>query len=149
VTIEYSAKGILSLPLSLIYTQPTIQETLTTQVLIKTSSPPSLEKVRILNSDNDFYLIEIPRYKSGSSILQQLGLLGIDFKSIENNRRIQIDLILPLDTPLNIPGAKFLYQVPTIEGKAIASYEIPVDMLGMMIRHLSQENVTIDLIHDF
>lgn len=140
MTVEYGAKGLLSLPLSWIYTQEGIKEPLTTHILIKEPQKESSTH------------LEIPRYKKGTPIMIDLAKSGVEFLSIAGQERIQIDLLLEESAPLKTPiGAKFLYEttLTQIPPKKIVAYEIPISLLAKTLRELSKDGLTVDYIHDF
>ena len=152
MTLEYSAKGLISWPLAWFYTQEGIQEPLTTHVLMTAAACPNTPDVLLIEHSQEAFHIEIPRYKKGSSILQELALSGADFLSIAGQNRIQIDILLDQQAPLpQIPGGKFLYQTTVLQKtpKTLVAYEMPIQVLAENIRNLSQKEIQIDYIHDF
>jgi len=141
MTVEYGAKGLISLPLSWFYTQEGNKEPLTTAILIQ---GPQAESPTYL---------EIPRYRKATPILIELALKGAEFLSICGQQRIRVDLILEENAslPTSLSGAKFLYQIPLIQTPAakLVAYEIPIPLLAEALRQLTQEGLTVDYIHDF
>lgn len=141
MSIEYGIKGLISLPLSWFYSQEKNKESLITSILIKRSE-----------KELPTYL-EIPRYRKATPILIELAEEGVEFLSICEQQRIQVDLLLEKSAPLptSIPGTKFLYQTPLIQTPAmkLVAYEIPIPLLADVLRELTKKGVTVDYIHDF
>jgi FAD/FMN-containing dehydrogenase/SAM-dependent methyltransferase len=141
MTLEYGAKGLISLPLSWFYTQEENKEPLTTSILIQEAQ-----------AETPTYR-DIPRYRKATPILIELALKGTEFLSICGQQRIQIDLILTENAsiPSSIAGARFLYQVPLMQTPTakLVAYEIPVSLLAEALRQLTQAGVAVDYIHDF
>jgi FAD/FMN-containing dehydrogenase/SAM-dependent methyltransferase len=145
MTVEYGMKGLISLPLSWIFTQEGVKESLTTHILIKEPETDFPTTSRITH-------LVIPRYKKGTPILIDLATKGADFLSISGQQMIQIDLLLEENDPLpELVGARFLYQSPLVQvpARKLASYEMPVSLLAENLRYLTTEGLIVDFIHDF
>lgn len=151
-TIEYTIKGILSAPIRWYFTQEGIKEASTLHLMALLPSPPTNEEIQVIETTDQIYHLEIPRYKVATKLLQEIAHEGGDFLSIAGQNLIQVDLILENSVPKDtITQGRWLYSVPhpTLPHKAIASYEIPIACLGETIRSLQEKNIEIEFIHDY
>ncbi len=156
-SIEYSFKGIISLPLSWIYTSESIEDARTLHMLVKTDIEDLSKvdpRIRIeskLANSNLKHLI-LPRYIEMHEILLKLAHEDITFIDIAGQKAIQIDLCVKREASLKLPlGCQKLYETPAIAdpSKVYIALDVEVQHLNCALRTFLEDNIPVVYIHDF
>ena len=157
MSVEYGAKGLLSLPIKLMNSGI---EPGTIKLLVKDPQQEltSFEnRIKILEQYpvGDMKLIEIPRYKEFLDILIKLADTHITVVEIAGNKAIQCKVRYKTSEKNNLnfefDGCKELYtwNLKTQPAYTYAALKVNVDQLQEVIKHCQNHAIEILYIHDF
>lgn len=155
-TLEYGAKGIVSLPLKWMFSG---KAATTINLLVKDRQGEAAQlgnsmKVIKQHPDTDLILLEVPRYKEFLNCMQVLADTNIELIEVAGQKEIQLTVAYnhrqQLDDCLALPGCSYQYdwQVPT-RSLTHAALIVPVASLKIVLKKLAQRTVDIVYIHDF
>lgn len=153
MTVEYSAKALISLPIRAMFSGA---EATTLLALVHdprdeiTKIDPSI--VIKQKYDGNIKLVSIPRYIKFLASVKKLVNSSVEFVKIANNENIVCKVRYKKD---NVPSfkasweQKFTWQMPTLPEYNYAAYLIPVCELKEFIQILPKLSVELLYIHDF
>lgn len=155
-TVEYGAKGLVSLPLKWMFSG---KAATTINLLVK---DPKGEVEHVGNGmkiikkypSSDLVLLEVPRYKNFLNSMHVLATTDIEIVEIAGQKEIQFTVSYQdrqqLNDCLPLPGCSFAYdwQIPT-QQSTHAALMISVNSLKMALKKLAHHKVTVVYIHDF
>lgn len=155
-TIEYGAKGIVSLPLKWMFSG---KAATTINLLVKDHQGEAAQlgnSMKIVKQypGTDLILLEVPRYKEFLNCMHVLTNTNIELIEVAGQKEIQLTVAYSnrqqLDDCLALPGCSYKYdwQVPTYS-LTHAALIVPVASLKLVLQNLAQRNVDIVYIHDF
>lgn len=155
-SIEYTIKGAISLPLSLIYTNESIEDTRHMHLLVKTDIDLSAIDSRIQVEDeyssSNLKHITMPRYMEMFHILLKLSREDLTYIDIAGQKKIQVDLNVEKNQELILPtGCEKLYEIPATADptRVYLSLDVEVEHLNTALRWFIDNNTPIVYIHDF
>lgn len=157
MTLEYGIKGILSMPMSLIYGSETLKESETTHILVL-DPENSIEHINpdiiVLAAlpEKNLKHIEVPRYMRCTEILKEIARnSNAECVSISGQNIIQIDVKSRTPFADHIDGMRKLYDIPapTEDEYIYSALEVDVQNLCKIIRQLERNQIQIVFIHDF
>ncbi len=158
MTAEYAAKGILSVPFSMIYTSEGIKEAETLHALIKDPYNRLEEiddRIKLVQTHESLALkeVEIPRYMIFKDIISKISKdKSIEFVSIAGQKKIQVDIKTVKDAwREDVEGAELLYNIPVATDKAhkYFAYEVEIAKLCEVLRNFESQGCEVLYIHDF
>jgi len=145
MTVEYTAKGIVSAPIAWFYGSDEHKEAETIHLIVK---PDDIRldqidsRIHVVGEKDGLTHIEIPRYMPFKEILQKLSDHRVRFVSIAGQGLIQVDISTPEDL---IPeGSFFLYRMDDQ-----ISLEVDVKKLDRVLRSIRERGASIVYIHDY
>lgn len=158
MTAEYAAKGILSVPFSMIYTSDGIKEAETLHILVK--DPNGVlealdDRIKLIKDHADLGVkeVEIPRYMVFKEVIGKIsGERSIQIVSIAGQQKIQVDIKAHKGTHVgDLQGATKLYRIPVVTDKEYNyyAYEVEIPQLCEAIRSIEQRGCEVLYIHDF
>lgn len=157
MTLEYGIKGILSMPMALIYGSATLKESETTHILVF-DPENSIEHINpdiiVLAAlpEKNLKHIEVPRYMRCTEILKEIARnSNAECVSISGQNIIQIDVKSRSPFADHIDGMRKLYDIPapTEDEYIYSALEVDVASLCKTIRLLDRNQIQIVFIHDF
>lgn len=157
MTLEYGIKGILSMPMSLIYGSDTLKESETTHMLVF-DPEKSIEHINpeiiVLAAipEQNLKHIEVPRYMRCTEILLEIARnSNSECVNIAGQNKIQVDVKSRYPFIENLEGTRKLYDipVPTDEEYTYTAIEVEVPCLCKTLRLLERNQIQIVFIHDF
>lgn len=157
MTIEYTLKGLVSMPMSYFYGSETMKEAGTIHLLVQDQDnaietiDPNIVVIETY-PDHDLKHIEIPRYMRFTEIMLKIAKQShITCVNIAGHDKIQID-VKSLNPTLQVSnGARTIYHIPnpTDLKYTYVALEVDVNHLCEVIRVLEKDNAKILFIHDF
>lgn len=155
-TIEYAVKGAISLPLSWIYTNESIEDARCIHLMVKTDINLTKVDPRIrIESEypgSSLKHITIPRYMEMFNILLKLSDYDLTYVDIAGQKTIQIDLNVEKNQMLTLPiGCEKLYDIPATAdpSRVYVSLAVEVEHLNDALKHFLDLEIPIVYIHDF
>lgn len=154
-TLEYAAKGVISLPIKWLFSG---QEAGVIQLLVK--DPQHIittidSRIKVLQEyPENVVLIESPRYIEFLGIMRALAATDIDFVQIAGQKEIQCTIRYKnkedVQRCVNSAGCTYAYdwQVPA-EPYTYAAVLVKVSSLKQFMRQLPLEGVELVYVHDF
>lgn len=154
MTVEYTLKGLIAMPLAWMYGSGDLKEAETIHLLI--DDPHDLAagvdgRLKVIEVQANVKHIEVPRYFVFKEIMHKLAhTKGIECLNIAGQDKIQIDLKMNRESQL-VEGCHKLYDIPiaTDQLHAYVACEVNVTHLLKVIRELERQGTEITLIHDF
>ncbi len=156
MSIEYAAKGIISLPIQWMYSG---QEASTIQVLLKDPMRELQkidERIYIASQDEDtqLTLANFPRYKEFLPIIQKIEYTNIELYEIAGHKQIACKVRYPKalhNACQDISGCilEYTWSVPTESDHLYATLTVQVDSLKKVIKALEDNGIELLYIHDF
>lgn len=151
MTLEYSAKALISLPmramfsgveattlLALVHDPLNEISTIDSSIIVKEQYAGSLK------------LVSIPRYMQFLTSIKRLMNSSITFMKIANNENILCKVRYKTDKPfVTTAPQKFTWHMPTLPEYTYAAYLVPVKKLKEFIRAVEQQDSELLYIHDF
>lgn len=157
MTLEFCAKGLMSIPVNLMYGGDR-EETETLHLLID-SRGRDLKEVddRIKVQENfgaGLQHITIPRYYPCTEIIRKFAREGVMCLNIAGQKLIQIDVTAPisrLNLADRVEGCKKLYAIPSPESpnQCITTFEAEVEKLHTSLPQFERQGWALDLVHDY
>lgn len=156
MTVEYTLKGLLSAPMSYLYTSEAMKEEETIHLIIKDTEniietiDPSI--VVLETFPEELKHIEMPRYMRFTELMHKIASNScISCVNIAGHDKIQIDVKSLKGTyPLYL-DAQAIYEIPapTDPNYTYTAMEVDVEKLCEVIRALEKNNAKIIFIHDY
>ncbi len=151
MTIEYSAKAAISLPIRALFSG------VEASTLLALIHDPDNELANIDPSlivkahyDGSIKLVSIPRYMQFLATIKKLQKSSITFIKIANNEKIICKIRYKEDVQnLSAWNAKFTWKMPTLPEYTYAAYLVPVKDLKIFMGSVEQSNGELLYIHDF
>lgn len=155
MSLEYSAKSVMSLPIRALYQG---SEDSTLAVLVKdpdnelSTLKPQLKYKPCLH-DATMKVIEMPRYKAFLPAVKRLASTAIQIYEIAGQKEIQIKICYPKDSvdlqSIEYCNVEYTWQLPTKLDVAYAAVTVPVNKLLLLVNKLPIYGIEIVYIHDF
>jgi len=152
MTLEYSAKSLISFPLRLAFSG---EEAGTIQCIAKDprNELNAFDSVKIINTDpaTQLMLIDIPRYKKGTELLQKLKSTSVSIYEIAGQKEIQVKIRTKVKdfNTMNIGKTLYSWSLPTAPDYFYFNISIPVENLMQALRLIEHQDGEIIYIHDF
>lgn len=151
MTIEYSAKALLSWPIRSMLSGVEAS-TLLALVYDPLNELDSVDASIITKElyEGSIKLVSIPRYMQFLVSVKKLAHSSINFIKIANNENIMCKIRYKKDSPFRSIGTqKFTWQMPTLPEYIYAAYLVPVRELKEFIRLVEQQGAELLYLHDF
>jgi SAM-dependent methyltransferase len=151
MTVEYSVKALVSLPIRTMFSGV---EATTLLALIRDpyNELSSIDSSIIVkeNYEGSIKLVSIPRYMQFLTSIKKIMNSSITFVKIANNENIVCKIRYKTNKPFNSTAIqKFTWQMPTLPEYIYAAYLVPVQELKEFVRVVEQQDGELLYIHDF
>ena len=106
--------------------------------------------IKINQTGDDSYIIEMPRYKEFTEIVPWLASKGIEFVDIAGNDEILITVLVPKNNEYTQEG-KVLFTMDVLsesQNKRVGVI-VPVHALGETLVNMQENNITIEHLYDY
>ena len=151
LTVIYLQLGLLATIPSFIYHLPGNNEIENIQMIIYTNTPNinSIDgRIKIINSEKNYYIIEVPRYKQFMDILLKLITNGTEIIEIAGQTEIQIRISIDKKEILKkINGVDILYDYTMFDGAN--EKDVMLNVKLNKICELVKNNIKIKHIYDY
>lgn len=155
-TLEYTVKGLISLPLSWVYMNEAMEDARYMHLLVKTDIDLAQIDPRIhIESEypeSNLKHITLPRYMEMFQLLLKLSDQNLTYVDIAGQKTIQVDLEIEKNQELVLPaGCEKLYTIPATAdpSRVYVSLEVDVAHLNTALKHFLDHKIAIFYIHDF
>ncbi|MCB1066853.1 MAG: FAD-binding protein [Simkania sp.] len=155
-TVEYAIKGAISYPLSLIYTNESIEDARNIHLLVRTNTNLTEidPRIRIEKECPESHLkhIILPRYMEMFHILLKLSNEDLTYVDIAGQKKIQVDLNVEKNQELTLPlGCEKLYEIPATAdpSRVYLALDVDVEHLNAALKWFQGHKIPIVYIHDF
>ena len=159
MTVEYTAKGLLSLPLAWMYGSGGHKEPETIKALVKDFNNQLKDidpRIQILKTyeESGFSLIELPRYKPFVEITQKLARSQVRLIQIAGQNQILFKVRTKKsqsDPCLDLLGCKkeFDWNISTDPSHKYITLTVKLEKANEVVQRLDQLGIEIAHIHDF
>ena len=154
MTVEYTAKGIISAPIAWFYGSEEYKEAETIHLIVKFNGVELGQvdpRIRVVDHKNDLAHIEIPRYIPFREILQKLADQNVGFINIAGQGTIQVDILVDRNQDVIPRGARFLYRTDLFDDPQHDQLSLDVDVLQLdnVLRNIREHDASVVYIHDF
>lgn len=153
MTVEYAAKGLLSLPVSILFKGE--EPGFIKAVIVDPENQLSniAPDVKVLLTKNNIKIISIPRYKAFLKFLISVCESKILIKEIAGQKEIQFKVrTVNRDVSFNeIEGCKYEYSwsPPSLPDEKITVLTVKINNISAVIKELLKRDVDILYVHDF
>lgn len=155
-SLEFAVKGLISAPISWIYTSESIEDARVMHLLVKTdiSLPDIDQRIQIEEEypNSNLKHVTLPRYMEMFHLLLKLSNHDLTYVDIAGQKTIQVDLNVEKNQPLVLPlGCEKLYEIPATADPthSYLSLEVAVEHLNTALRYFRASETEIIYIHDF
>ncbi len=155
-TLEYTIKGLISLPLSWVYTNESIEDARHMHLLVRTDSDLTQidPRIRVVSEypQSNLKHITLPRYMEMFHLLLKLSDQNLTYVDIAGQKTIQIDLEVEKKQDIVLPmGCEKLYETPATANpsRIYLSLEVSIEHLNTALRYFLDNKIAIFYIHDF
>lgn len=160
-TVEFTAKGLISLPIAAFYQDESHLEAETIRALVH---DPNIQLTRFEETgvktvtasleDSRVQDIEMPRYMKFRDLIMEMTESGIEFITIAGQKRIQVQCTVPTDRlqlAKHLPGSRVIGSFPSaVEIKNTIVYlNAEVSRLHELIPELKARGIQVEYVHDF
>ena len=156
LTIVYIQLGLLAMVPSFIYHLPGNNEIEKIQMIIYTDIPNLNDfnniddRIKIINNEKNYYIIEIPRYKQFTDIMLKLIMNKIEIIEIAGQTEIQVKILLKktnLKTINNMDYVDILYDYAMFDD--VDEKNVVLSIKIDKIHELIKNNIDIKHIYDY
>lgn len=155
-TLEYAVKGMISLPLSWVYTNESMEDARHMHLLVRTDTDLTEidSRIHIVKeySGSNLKHIVLPRYMEMFQILLKLSAEDLTYVDIAGQKVIQVDLNVEKNQACALPiGCEKLYEIPATAdpSRLYLSLAVEVEHLNAALKCFLEHKIPIVYIHDF